>query len=183
MNPSAQSSLGGMKVTPQGGLKVRIESERPTHVMDAVLAEWVFVIYTRDEDGGFVYTGPYSIDHLVADDHIDLIPNRHYFDDNVLRRPQIAIKKFADGHDLAIGVQNNELDIAFHLPIDTLPELRNVEGVQVKSFEGMMMHVNDHKMRPNAEYVLTMHLNSNHSNKLHLCINIFYSWLSLHDVP
>lgn len=134
MNPSAQSSLGEMKVTLQGGLKVRIESERPTHVMDAVLAEWVFVIFTKDEAGDFVYTGPYAIDHM-ADDHIDLIPNR-YYDQNVLQRPQITIQKFGDGHDLANGLRDGNIDIAFHLPIDTLSELRNVDEVYVKSFEG-----------------------------------------------
>ena len=36
---------------------IRIESERPTHVMDAVLAEWLFVIYYKDDDGNFIYTG------------------------------------------------------------------------------------------------------------------------------
>ncbi|KAL7545087.1 hypothetical protein ACHAWF_008448 [Thalassiosira exigua] len=131
MNPSASSSLGKMAVTPQDDLTLRIESERPTHVMDAVLAEWVFAIYHKDDNGNFVYTGPYKIDHF-ADDHIDLSPNRHY-DAQSLDRPSIEIKKFADGHDLA--KEAGELDIAFHLPIDTLPELRKADGVKVKSFE------------------------------------------------
>uniref|UniRef100_A0A7S4JSI8 Solute-binding protein family 5 domain-containing protein n=1 Tax=Odontella aurita TaxID=265563 RepID=A0A7S4JSI8_9STRA len=132
-NDSAQSSLGSITATPQGDMKVRIESERPTHVMDAVLAEWVFVIFTKDSLGNFVFTGPYIIENY-ASDHIDLAPNR-YYDDQSLKRPMIEIKKFSDGHDLAKGVENNEIDIAFHLPIDTLPALREADGVKVKSFE------------------------------------------------
>ncbi len=131
-NPSASSSLGKMTVTPTAdGTAVRIESERPTHVMDAVLAEWVFVIYYKDSQGNFVYTGPYKVDHFQENDHMDLSPNR-YYDSQSLDRPSIEIKKFDDGHDLAKGVENGELDIAFHLPIDTLPELRKADGVKIK---------------------------------------------------
>ena len=129
-NSAASSSLGKMTVTPMDDLTLRIESERPTHVMDAVLAEWVFAIYYKDGDGNFVFTGPYKIDNF-AEDHIDLSPNR-YYDTQSLDRPSIEIKKFADGHDLAKGVENGELDIAFHLPIDTLSELRKADGVKVK---------------------------------------------------
>jgi ABC-type transport system substrate-binding protein len=43
-NPSATASLGNMTVTVVDDLTVRITSERETHVMDAVLAEWVFVV-------------------------------------------------------------------------------------------------------------------------------------------
>lgn len=66
-NGSAQSSLGAMTVSTEGELKVRIESERATHVMDAVLAEWVFVIYTKDDVGNFVFTGPYVIQTFGSD--------------------------------------------------------------------------------------------------------------------
>ena len=38
-NSNAQSSLGTIVATPQDDLTVRIQSEIPTHVMDAVLAE------------------------------------------------------------------------------------------------------------------------------------------------
>ena len=62
LNGSAQGSLGKMTVSVVDEDTVRIESERPTHVMDAVLAEWVFVVYKKTPEGDFIYTGPYAID-------------------------------------------------------------------------------------------------------------------------
>ena len=131
-NPSASSSLGKMSLTAIDDLTLRIESERPTHVMDAVLAEWVFVIYYKDDDGNFIYTGPYKVD-TFADDHIDLSPNRFY-DAQSLDRPLIEIKKYATGEDLAKDAETGDIDIAFHLPIDTLPDLRKADGVSVKRY-------------------------------------------------
>jgi peptide/nickel transport system substrate-binding protein len=127
---------------------IRIESERPTHVMDAVLAEWVFVIYLNNSDNddndndtnNFIYTGPYMVTKFDAEDDrsrnsIELAPNRHY-DDRSFERPLITIQKYADGHALAKGLENNELDIGFHLPVDTLSGLREIaENVNIKSFE------------------------------------------------
>ena len=132
-NDSAQSSLGAMTVTAEGDQKVRIQSERATHVMDAVLAEWVFVIYKKDDSGSFLFTGPY-FPRTFGSNAIELSPNR-YYDSKSLLRPFIRIQKFSDGHDLAQGAKNGEVDIGFHLPIDTLPELREADGVRVKSFE------------------------------------------------
>ena len=156
-NSNAKSSLGTIIATPsaQGDNTVRIESERPTHVMDAVLAEWVFVIYNLDEtstDGSdkdaVVFTGPYVIETYDPDSGaIDLVPNPYYHDGKSLERPLLKIQKFSNGHELAESVQNHEVDIGFHLPIDTLPELREEEGVSVKSFEVgyhyMMFHNTD----------------------------------------
>lgn len=136
-NSNAQSSLGAIVVTPQGddNLTVRIQSERPTHVMDAVLAEWVFAIYLEgEEEGSFVFTGPYAVQSF-GEDKIELVPNPHYYDAKSLDRGLITIQKFADGHELAEGAKNGDIDIGFHLPIDTLPALRKTDGVTVKSFE------------------------------------------------
>mmetsp|Transcript_23945 Transcript_23945/g.77060 ORF Transcript_23945/g.77060 Transcript_23945/m.77060 type:complete len:584 (+) Transcript_23945:52-1803(+) len=136
-NPSAQSSLGAMTVTVEGDLKVRIESERPTHVMDAVLAEWAFPVYYSHESSSssFVFTGPYAVEAFVDNDHIDLVPNEYYLFGATERPETMKVQKFADGHELADAVQNGTVDVGFHLPIDTLPALRNTDGVHVKSFE------------------------------------------------
>ena len=146
-NSNAQSSLGNMTVTvvSEKDNTIRIESERPTHVMDAVLAEWVFVIYLNNSDddddtNNFIYTGPYMVTKFDAEDDsssntIGLAPNRHY-DDRSFERPLITIQKYADGHALAKGLENKELDIGFHLPVDTLSGLREIaENVNIKSFE------------------------------------------------
>ena len=60
VSSAAQSSLETMTVTAPGALTVRIQSTRATHVMDAVLAEWVFVVYVKDGSNVY-YTGPYMV--------------------------------------------------------------------------------------------------------------------------
>ena len=59
---------------------VRIESKTGTHVMDAVLAEWVFTVYLADATavGGFLFTGPYAVQSFAAGD-ISLVPNEYYW--------------------------------------------------------------------------------------------------------
>ena len=129
---NAQSSLGAITVTATNGVTVRIESERATHVMDAVLAEWPFVVYTKDPDGNFVFTGPFVIGSF-SEEQIDLVPND--FCPEASQRSPIMLKNFADGHDLADSVKNLDVVMGSHLPIDTLPDLRSVDGVNIKSFE------------------------------------------------
>jgi peptide/nickel transport system substrate-binding protein len=132
-NSFGNASLGAMTITASTGLTLQIQSERPTHIMDSVLAEFAFVIYKKDVQGNFIFTGPYIIDHYAEEDHMDLSPNTFY--PQASERPKIEIKKFADGHELATAVESQQVDIGFHLPIDRLPALRDVEGTRVKSFE------------------------------------------------
>ena len=146
-NSAARASLGTMTVTAPSDLIVRIESTVATHVMDAVLAEWVFVVYYRDSGDNFVFTGPYAIQAGgFTDSQIDLIPNT-YYDEAAAARPAITLKKFSSGQDLAEAAQNNEIDIGFHLPTNMLSEVRDVEGQNVVSFEVgyhyMMFHNTD----------------------------------------
>ncbi len=132
-NSSATESLGAITATVSGDLKVKIASEKPTHIMESVLAEWVFVVYKLDDNANFVFTGPYVVDHFEENDHMDLVPNQYYPDADA--RHLIELKKFANGDSLAEAVLKKQVDIGFHLPIHTLPELREVEGVEIKSFE------------------------------------------------
>ena len=76
-NSGAQASLGTMTVTAPDASTVRIVSERATPVMDAVLAEWPFVVYLN-KGGQRYFTGPYKVETFVSGDHIDLVPNTHY---------------------------------------------------------------------------------------------------------
>lgn len=136
VNDNAKASLGTMTVTPitsdSTDLLVNIESETATHVMDAVLAEWVFVVYLKDSEGNFVFTGPYAVKSF-SDSKIDLKPNTHY--PQADERPMVTIKKFADGNALAAAVEKKEVDVGFHLPVGELSELRKVDGIHIKSFE------------------------------------------------
>jgi len=147
VNSAASSTLGAMTVTASGDLKVRIVSERSTHVMDAVLAEWVFAVYKKDGDD-FVFTGPYAVEKFVDGDHIDLVPNEHY--PRAIERPDIVLKKYAGGDALAAAAKSLEIDLGFHLPVAALSDLRKAKGVHVKSFEVGYHYMMHHNMaRPN----------------------------------
>ena len=131
-NSAAQSSLGTMTVTAPDSSTVRIQSTKATHVMESVLAEWVFVIYYKDVSNDFIYTGPYKVTSLSAT-QIDLEPNPFY--GNAASRPVTIIKKFATGDALAEAAMRDELDIGFHLPIHQVSSVAAVRGQNVKSFE------------------------------------------------
>ena len=61
------------------------------------------------------------------------MPNAYY--PGAVERPLIVVQRFADGHALADGLEAGEVDVAFHLPIDRLSELRRLDDVRVKTFE------------------------------------------------
>ena len=79
-NSAATSSLGTITATAPDATTVRILSSTGTHVMDAVLAEWVFTVYLADATavGGFLFTGPYAVANFAAGD-IVLAPNEYYW--------------------------------------------------------------------------------------------------------
>ena len=133
-NSNAKTSLDTMTVTAQSNRVVRIVSTRATHVMESVLAEYVFVIYKKT-GVNFVFTGPYAVEKFVGGSYIDLIPNQHYIDNKASRRTKIKIKKFSSGDKLAKAVEMKEVDVGFHLPIHTIPDLKKKSGITVKSFE------------------------------------------------
>jgi len=145
VNSKAQASLGAMTMTVVNDLTVRIQSERATPVMDAVLAEFVFVVYLKTAPGAFVFTGPYAVETFAAGDRIELVPNTHYA--QAVERPLLVVKKFADGDAVAAALQNGSLDMGFHLPIDTLTALRQVDGLTIKSFEVGYQYMMFHQMR------------------------------------
>ena len=128
-NPNTQSTLGDIEATVPCDGTVRIKTSRATHIMDAVLADYVFTMYKKD-GSNFVYTGPYKITEFVANDHVDLVPNMHY-PQHTERRP-VKMTKYANGDALAADAAN--LDIAFNLPVSTLDTLRATAGVNVRSF-------------------------------------------------
>ncbi len=165
VNSNAQATIGTMTVTAPSATVVRIESTISTHIMDSVLAEWVFTIYKND-GSNYVFTGPYKIQSFVENDHIDLVPNTHYSDHD--KRGPITIKKYASG-DLAAAARNYDIDIGFHLPADAtvLADMRAANGVHVRTFEVgyhyMMFHnlgkssgraINDVKVREAIDLAL-----------------------------
>ena len=135
VNSNAQATIGTMTVTAPSATVVRIESTISTHIMDSVLAEWVFTIYKTD-GSDYVFTGPYKIESFVAGDYIDLVPNTHYIDSKHGERHPIKIKRYGSS-DLAAAAIAGEVDVGFHLPADatTLADVRAASGVHVRTFE------------------------------------------------
>ncbi|CAE7239573.1 nikA [Symbiodinium natans] len=131
LSSNAQASLGTMTLTARDASTVRIVSDRATPVMDAVLAEWPFVVYVV-KNGQRYFTGPYLVAHFAANNHINLVPNTYY--PRAAERPTLEIKKFADGNAVAQALEQGQVDMAFHLPVDELPALRQLSGITVKSF-------------------------------------------------
>ena len=135
VNSNAQATIGTMTVTAPSATVVRIESTISTHIMDSVLAEWVFTIYKTD-GSDYVFTGPYKIESFVAGDYIDLVPNTHYIDSKHGERHPIKIKRYGSS-DLAAAAIAGEVDVGFHLPADatTLADVRAASAVHVRTFE------------------------------------------------
>jgi peptide/nickel transport system substrate-binding protein len=88
------------------------------------------------------FTGPYAVETFVIGDKIELIPNTHY--PRAVERPLLTIKKFSSGQAVATALKAGLLDMGFHLPVDSLPELRAMGNITVKSFlagyQYMMFH-------------------------------------------
>merc|ERR1719271_415232 len=148
-NTKAQASLGTMTVTEEAG-KVRITSTTSTHIMESVLAEFVFVIYKKDSNDNYVFTGPYAVAAAVADSHINLVPNEHYpttADGHTAaeRHRKMQIKVLS-ATALKTELVAGTIDIAFHLGIDDLQEVRDAEGKQVNSFEVTYHYMMFHNM-------------------------------------
>jgi peptide/nickel transport system substrate-binding protein len=160
-NSNAKASLGTMTVTALDTSRVKIQSERATPVMNAVLAEWVFTIFLV-KDGKYLFTGPYTVKTFVSGSNIDLIPNPHY--PRAEMRKQLVIKKFSTGQSMVPDLKAGQIDMAFHLPVATLPELRAMSGITVKSFfvgyQYMMWHntrrspLSDQKVRKAVDIAL-----------------------------
>jgi len=128
-NAAARASVGKMTPEAISETKLRIRAERPTPVMAAVLAEWPFAVYRMADKP--VFTGPYQIAALRAGDGIDLLPNPNYPD--ATRRGPVLLKRFTDGQTMAVALEAGELDMAFNLPVESLPRLK-ARNLAVKSF-------------------------------------------------
>ena len=91
-----------------------------------------FVVYAKNSDENFVFTGPFAIAAFEAE-QMQFLPNAYY--PGAARRPNVVIQEFEDGHDLAAAFKDKKVAIAFQLPIDTLHDLRKADGARIKAFE------------------------------------------------
>lgn len=127
-NPAARATAGRLTFTALDDGTLRVESEQPTHILPSILAEWAFAVYRMQGDTA-IFTGPFAVDRFAPGVSIDLVPNPHY--PNAATRPNITLRRIADGQSLALAFAAGELDMAFNLPVETLPMLDTVPGTTV----------------------------------------------------
>ena len=71
-----------------------------------------------DFDAGIVAgTGPYVVKEMVTDDHLTLIPNKHYWNGEP-KLSELTIRTISDGNTLAMALQAGEIDAAY----DDIPD-------------------------------------------------------------
>ena len=99
----------------------------------------------------------------------------YYIDGKADERPHIKLLQYPDGESLADAVIAGTADVAFHLPIDKLTEVRAADGVHVKTFEpvcdaSMAREIFPHRFEVNYHYM--MHHNvGNSEGRTIQCIN------------
>jgi len=138
---SAQASAGSLTWTAVDSDTVRVVTERATPTMEAVLAEWCFVVFL-EKSSQTLFTGPFAVQQFLQGERLDLVPNLNY--PGEASRTPVMVRKFASGEAVADALENGELDMGFHLPATHLDTLRQQQGITAKTFDVgyhyMMLH-------------------------------------------
>ena len=131
-NPAAAATGGKLTFAAPEPLTLEVTTEKPVPRLEALFAEWPLIAYTLADDGTPVFTGPYAIGDLKADQQIDLVPNMHFAGGD--GRAPIKLRKFGDAQTMALALQSGELDLAFGVPAESLSRLKADPELVVKSF-------------------------------------------------
>ena len=129
-NPSARATAGRLVFTAVDDDTLSVETEQLTTILPSILAEWAFPVYTMVDDAP-IFTGPFTVTSFEPGGTIEMEPNIHY--PGAEDRPNVTLRRIADGQSLALAFASGELDMAFNLPVETLPMLDAAEG-EVVSF-------------------------------------------------
>jgi len=129
---TAAATGGALRFEATDELTLKVTTEKPVPLIQALFAEWPLVAYTVTADGGFLYTGPYAIEQLKVDQQLDLVPNSHF--EGAEARSAITLRKFGDAQTMALAFEAGELDLAFGLPTEALPRLKANPDLTVKGF-------------------------------------------------
>ena len=124
-NPSARATAGRLTFTAVDDTTLTVTTEQPTTILPSILAEWAFPVYRMDA-GMPIFTGPFAVETFEPGGSIEMTPNAHY--ENAEMRPDITLRRIADGQSLALAFAAGELDMAFNLPVETLPMLEGAAG-------------------------------------------------------
>ncbi|MEM1274567.1 MAG: ABC transporter substrate-binding protein [Pseudomonadota bacterium] len=127
-NPSARATAGRLVFTAVDADTLNVETEQPTTILPSILAEWAFPVYMMAGDTP-IFTGPFAVEAFEPGGSIEMVPNAHYA--GAEDRPNVTLRRIADGQSLALAFASGELDLAFNLPVETLAMLEATEGETV----------------------------------------------------
>ena len=131
-NEMTNGTAGVVKFTAEDDGTLTIVTERPTPVMDSLLAEWCNVVFKQDGEN-FIYTGPYMVEKLDSEVSLDLVPNP-YYDDRAGDRSNVTLKVFSDAAAMQQAFEAGEIDIMFGLTPDVAEKL-GADGFTVKDYD------------------------------------------------
>lgn len=130
-NASARATAGRLTFEALDADTLKVTSEQPTAILPSILAEWAFPVYL-ETDGAPIFTGPFAVENFEAGAAIEMVPNTHY--EGYEQRPDVTIRRIADGQSLALAFASGELDLAFNLPVETVSMFEGREDRSVTSF-------------------------------------------------
>lgn len=113
----AASRTGGLQTVVHSAREFSIRTEKPVGRLEAVLAEFPFVIYREREDGRFVGTGRYMAaapGTPEAGKPLRLVPNPHHWRGVAAR--EVLIHRVTSADLLAQGLEFGDFDLAFNVP-------------------------------------------------------------------
>ncbi|WP_269932347.1 ABC transporter substrate-binding protein [Aminobacter sp. HY435] len=131
-NKIALATGGKLSFEALDPLTLRVTTEKPVALIQALFAEWPLVVYHLKADGAAVFTGPYEIAGFTPDAALGLKPNAHY--PGADKRSEISYKRFGDAQSMALAFEAGELDLAFGLPSEVVPRLQASPDTHIKSF-------------------------------------------------
>ena len=130
-NPSARATAGRLTFEAIDSDTLKVSTEEPTTILPSILAEWAFPVY-METDSAPIFTGPFAVTDFQAGSQISMTPNTFYTDAD--KRPDVVLRRIADGQSLALAFASGELDLAFNLPVESLSMFDGTRGEAVKSF-------------------------------------------------
>lgn len=131
-NKAALATGGKLTFEAVDDVTLKVTTEKPVPLIQALFAEWPLIAYGRTDDGRALFTGPYEVSNFIPDASLDLEPNPHF--SGADKRSPVALKRFGDAQTMALAFEAGELDLAFGLPSEIVGRLKSNTEVSVKSF-------------------------------------------------
>ena len=130
----SRATLGRAGFVAVDRLTFDITTERAVARMAPTLAEWPLIVARQAAADRFAYTGPWQVTALTGDAQMQLVPNPHH--PAAPNLPPVTIRRFSDPQAMALAFEGGELDLAFQVPVETLPRLGRRAGARTESITG-----------------------------------------------